>query len=553
MKKLQQPELLFIMAVCGCILSLYSLTAYFLLAATAIFITFPKKFSVFVFLIFCISFSASEKTAFVLDIKYDRTKPTYITTKGYFTGDYNFNIGDMIVADFKRNIGYSSILPKISYEIGKKYSSYQAPFISRLLKKRTEHSAKLFYGSKGLITTAQTHIFAVKDYIPDSLRDEYIITGLAHLLAMSGFHTGIFIGGLILILSFIPFKVRVLFIIPALIVLIPISGFAVTVIRAVCFALIYFIAYSADLKVNSIKFILFLAGIIMIFSPYSLYSISFLLSFSAVLGIILFAKNKNASISDIIFAGTAATAFTLPIQLYFFGTANILSIFTTVIMTPFVWLQMLFGLLSLIFTEWMIPPLSYIELIISGIMNYLYKISWYTLYIIKPNLFSVILIALFTLLIIRSRFKYMIFIIFLIPIFLTSKDDVLLAPKLPPSAKGYILKNDNTTEIYYQGMRAPFVRYMLPAAARLGVKTFDYGKIRIFDAENLYLKVKNNSLSGTVCVNNDSGECSYVFMTRSNTVKKPKEDKIYIIYKNELKTSNILTTHENDVEIKLKK
>jgi hypothetical protein len=71
----------------------------------------------------------------------------------------------------------------------------------------------------------------------------------------------------------------------------------------------------------------------------------------------------------------------------------------------------------------------------------------------------------------------------------------------------------------------------VPEAARFGIKNFDYGRIRLYDGENLYLNVKNpDKFSGIVCVNSDG--CPYAYYTRSNTLPKTLNDNttLYVVY-----------------------
>ena len=245
-------------------------------------------------------------------------------------------------------------------------------------------------------------------------------------------------------------------------------------------------------------------------------------------------QTRFALAKGIFVMGIASTVFTLPIQLYFFGTSNVASVITTVIFTPIVWLQMCFGLLSVIFGNIMIAPLVYIEQFSEWLMHKTAVVSWYTMFVAKPPSVILLIAFIISFILIYTIFRLLTIATFILPLLPVYPNNVLYFPDLPPSPKGYILKSDNGTEIFYQGMRSSFVYTMVPAAAELGIRTFDRGSIRIFDGENLYLKIREPGLSGQVCVNEDSGDCEYIYYTRSNTLKPPLREsvKYYIIYKN---------------------
>ncbi|GHU85788.1 hypothetical protein AGMMS49941_06200 [Deferribacterales bacterium] len=471
----------------------------------------------------------STHSAFVLDVEDTNKKISLRTTNGFvknFEGIESVQTGDLL---------------------WNKTSRYRIPIISRLLGLRQERAAMMVAATGGRINTTPAFILAVRDYIPSRINDQFTITGLAHLLSMSGFHVAVLTGGLLLFFSFLPKKLRLIPCIIVLPLLIPLSGFAVTVQRSVLFPLAYMFAYLLDLKVSSVKLLAFLAGSLILISPNNLYSISFLLSFSAVLGILIVFNKRYSLVKGIIAMGIASSVFTLPLQLYYFGTANLLSIITTTIFTPIVWLQMALGLLALIMPAITAPALVYTERFANWLINWLTDISWHTLFISKPPLPLLVIATAIALILVCTRFRLASLAIFILPMLPIQPDNVLRFPVLPPSAKGYILKTDNATEIFYQGMRSSFVYDMLPIAAEFGLKTFDYGRIRIFDGENLYLRVRNNYLSGLVCVNELANGCKYMYSTRSNTLTPPldKDIKLYVIYNNKHRDDKIYIQKED--------
>lgn len=522
------------LTVCAALITPFSAIAGMAAALAALFLCFPRKYGAVLAAAYLIIVLTGSFTAFVLDISYNGKGRSYYTTKGYLKGiEGEFRTGDLIVGKFRFRTYTSGALPRRRAEPEGTFTAFRVPLISAILEKRQRHASYLYNASGGVITTAQTHTMAVRQYIPDHLRDEYIITGLAHLLAMSGFHVGIFTAGIFLLFCFLPGRLKALPVILLLPLLIPLSGFTVTVVRAVIFAVAAMTAWMLDLRILSLRFLAVVAAGILLVSPYSLYSISFLMSFFAVFGIVIIFKGRYRWALKIITVGIASTVFTLPLQLYFFGTSNIMSVLTTVILTPVVWLQMVLSVLSFVFPVAMIAPLSLVERFAAWLMEHTYSFSWYFLYVAKPP--TVLLVASFFVAFVLcfTRLRPLSVGMLLLPLLPLYPKDTLIFPVLPASQKGYILTSEAGSEIFFQGMRSTFTRVMVPQAARLGIKTFDYGRIRIFDGENLYLKIKSpEAFTGTVCVNEDG--CPYVYCTRSNSLKEPLDPATgyYIIYRN---------------------
>jgi competence protein ComEC len=280
--------------------------------------------------------------------------------------------------------------------------------------------------------------------------------------------------------------------------------------------------------------------------PANLFSISFLLSFWAVFGIAVLANKKILPAFTAVMVGVGATVFTLPIQLYFFGVSNVLSVLTTIIVTPVIWLQMILGIVSMVFIDWMIPPLILIERFNGWLMEVMYKISLPFLYVANPSVIILVIASVAAFILCFTKFRYLSAAMLVLPLLPIYPSNIIIFPDLPPSQKGYILKTPEGSEIFFQGMRSSFVRTMLPTAAKLGVRKFDYGSIRIFDGKNLYLKIRDtDNRTGVVCVNSDDG-CPYVYITRSNTLKSPLRDETinYIIYKNKPVDERIILLSE---------
>ncbi len=131
---------------------------------------------------------------------------------------------------------------------------------------------------------------------PDS-REDFTTAGLAHILALSGLHIGII--ALVIAIALFPLyffrqnHYRLIITIILLWVYAIMTGLSPSVTRAVIMTTVYFIGVIIQRHHSSMNALCFAALMILLFSPLSLYSIGFQLSFVAVISILLFTRRLN--------------------------------------------------------------------------------------------------------------------------------------------------------------------------------------------------------------------------------------------------------------------
>lgn len=260
-----------------------------------------------------------------------------------------------------------------SKNIKGKISRFRA--LCRLQFKRLMYSWK---NAGGLLLAL---LCGAREYTEDSVSSAFRIAGLSHILALSGMHLSMFSG----IAMFIGKKSKrknLSFIIrlTALIIFVWFAGFSPSLLRAFICALLTLTTCAVnDQKNPDMLVILAMSFIIqIIISPTDIYSLGFILSYSALAGILIF--NKLFQIFYIRFlpktiafslaSSTSAQIFTVPVSLYKFGTYSPIGIIATSFVSPlltiFIYAGLILIILSLIF-----PFISNI----SGIfMNFLYTI-----------------------------------------------------------------------------------------------------------------------------------------------------------------------------------
>ena len=209
---------------------------------------------------------------------------------------------------------------------------------------------------------AYSMLFGEKDAIT-SLYEDFKLSGMAHLLAVSGLHIGFFVALLSVICKLLKLKPKTKFfvIIGVLFIYAWICGFTVSVSRAFIMTTVSMLSLLLAKQYDSLSSLSLAAIIILIFRPFDLFSLGFQLSFSAVLGIILLAKPLSRLFSKFLgqYVGgavavtTSATIGTLPIIITIYSRVSSLSLLANLIAVPIASVGymtlIVFSVISLIF------------------------------------------------------------------------------------------------------------------------------------------------------------------------------------------------------------
>lgn len=132
--------------------------------------------------------------------------------------------------------------------------------------------------------------------LPDT-RDLFSHTGLAHILALSGLHVGILTW--VITIMLLPLTIsglrngRIITTIVLLWIFAIMTGLTPSVVRAVIMSTLYLIATIFERKHASFNSLCFAAIVILLFTPFSLFTIGFQLSFLAVAAILLLSTKIN--------------------------------------------------------------------------------------------------------------------------------------------------------------------------------------------------------------------------------------------------------------------
>jgi len=192
------------------------------------------------------------------------------------------------------------------------------------------------------------------------LKNKLNITGLRHVIAVSGTHVvilGSIIMSLLLALGF--WRTRAFYVVVIFIcVYIVLTGLPASGVRAGIMGVLFLLSQKMGRQAMSSRIITLACAVMLLINPLLLvYDVGFQLSFLAVLGLIylepiikrfllFLTKDKGKDLLGIASATFAAQIFTLPIMVYNFGNISFVSPITNLLVLPIVYWLMVFGFLA---------------------------------------------------------------------------------------------------------------------------------------------------------------------------------------------------------------
>ncbi len=208
-----------------------------------------------------------------------------------------------------------------------------------ILSQRCRAKVLTFYHSFQLDPDALAFISAItlgyKAYLSDDLQEAFRASGTAHVLAVSGLHVGIIYAVINLLFSFLgkrgrPFVVRQLLVILTLWAYALIAGMSAPITRASFMLTVYCVGRIWKRSGFTYNTLAAAAFIILLFKPFSLFDVSFLMSFMAVFAILFFQpklrqlytpRNRVSKFfGDLSTISLSAQIGVFPLVLYFFGS-----------------------------------------------------------------------------------------------------------------------------------------------------------------------------------------------------------------------------------------
>lgn len=223
---------------------------------------------------------------------------------------------------------------------------------------------------------------------PQELKESYAAAGASHVLALSGLHLGILY---LLLTMLLPLRGRAIWkivlcetvIVVALWSFAYIAGLSASVVRSAILFTLMSLGRCLRQDSSSVSSLAFAAIAMLLFSPHLLFDVSFQLSFSAVLAILLLTPHLQRLlktddhgvlyryVANLFILTFAAQLGTLPFVWYHFGVLPLYSLLTNIFVVPLAFVIIALTLLMLL-TSFIAPlRLLFTALLqyITGVMN----------------------------------------------------------------------------------------------------------------------------------------------------------------------------------------
>lgn len=440
----------------------------------------------------------------------------------------DISIGDKVT--FNAKVNRISIAPKDSYSISRLCDGIKYNAVPVFESEGTDYLWKVEKGKPKIIEQLRINLYKVaenstdkatasflyamtvgdKQFMDAEYKDAFAVNGTAHLLAVSGLHIGILAGFFLKIMS--KFKLnywwKLGIIIPILLGYSAMCGFSASVIRASLMLVIYLISKAIGGRNDILSTISLSAIILLLIQPYNLFDIGFLMSYSAVIGIIMiskpvismFTKVLPAKLASVIGVGLCANIGLFPIMLSFFGCTSLIFIITNLLCVPIV---ALFFPIYFIFA-FIATFLPFMQVVISIIGLPFYLVNELNIAFAQINFLTLNFEITAILMVL-----YIAFLVFLSPYCLIDEKPKKIATLVIAcvvlvsgvfSLKGITISDNTIITASGQG------RYML-------LKSYEKGNFLVcenIDKEDLPLisdlakKANVAKLSGVICIDSDS-------------------------------------------------
>ncbi len=237
-------------------------------------------------------------------------------------------------------------------------------------------------------------ILGDKSGIHEDVREEFERSGMSHLLAVSGLHVSLLFVALMYLLRKTRMCIRNIAIVSFLAVYCTLCAFSPSILRASIMSIVVLIGQSFKRKSDTLTSLSFAAMLLLIINPFYLFSAGFLLSFSAVYGILMLASPLKDAMGFLPNAAAGSIGVTLsaqigtiPVSLAYFGEIPITGMFSNLFAIPFAGFAIIPSLLGALLYDVIRPLSELLSVIAGGALNFIsymaYLSSRYPLFSIE--------------------------------------------------------------------------------------------------------------------------------------------------------------------------
>ena len=240
--------------------------------------------------------------------------------------------------------------------------------------------------------------------------------GVAHLLAISGMHVGVFVSIMRKLLFFLSKKSQNKIISIVLLFYAFLTGFTASILRVVVFFIINSINKDYDFKLSRMKVFLLSLYLLILINPFFITNVGFLYSFACFFTMIIINKYLHKNYFKNLFIITFyMTLFTLPITVSLNYEINLMVFVSNFLLIPFVsYILFPFALVTVLF-KFLNPVFTFLTFIMEKVAYFFSMINFTKIIIPKT---SIVLIIIYYVLLISfiyfNKKRYLVFLINLI-------------------------------------------------------------------------------------------------------------------------------------------
>ena len=204
-----------------------------------------------------------------------------------------------------------------------------------------------------------------KQFLDGNLKTMYANIGAMHILAVSGMHVALYYIVLVWLLFFMRGRIGGIFkniiILLALWVFAFVAGFSPSIVRATVMFTFILVGKMLNRSHNIFNLVAASFIVLLLYNPFSLYDVGFLLSYAAVISILLFypflgrwaPHNRIFRWGyDLVAVSLAAQILTLPLTVYYFHQFPLVFLLTNIILIPLTTMIIYGGLVLLSISWW---------------------------------------------------------------------------------------------------------------------------------------------------------------------------------------------------------
>jgi competence protein ComEC len=204
--------------------------------------------------------------------------------------------------------------------------------------------------------------------LPDELNKAFIVSGLVHVVALSGYNIAVVANAVLYATSFLPRALGYAGGGGLMVLFVMMTGAGATSVRACIMGLVAILAQYLHRPAAAMRSLIFAAGAMALWNPLvALYDPSFILSVLATFGLITLSSTvedrlrflpEKMGVRSIAASTVSVQVFVLPALLYFTGVLSFLSLPANILALPVVPFAMLFGFIAGLL-GWVAPALGF--------------------------------------------------------------------------------------------------------------------------------------------------------------------------------------------------